>query len=143
MKTKFFSDNEVSKKWYIVDAEDKVLGRLITRVARIVRGKNKPQFTPNSDTGDFVIVINADKVKMTGNKLKNKLYYRHSGYIGGLRSESAGELLAKKPERVIQSALKGMLPKNSLGRKLIKKVKIYSGPNHPHMAQKPEIIEIK
>lgn len=142
MKTSFFSTKEVPKKWYVIDAQDKILGRLLTRVAMIVRGKNKPQFTPNADTGDFVIIINADKIKFTGNKLDQKTYYRHSGHISGLKSVKADDLMKKYPQRVIQNALKGMLPKNRLGRKLFKKVKVYAGPDHPHAAQKPEILEI-
>ncbi len=142
MKTKFFSTSEVQKKWYVIDARDKVLGRLMTRIATIVRGKNKPQFTPNADTGDFVIVINADKIKLSGKKLQDKTYYRHSGYISGIRATKADEMLEKHPERVIQNALKGMLPKNRLGRKLYKKVKVYAGPDHPHSAQMPEVLEI-
>lgn len=142
MKTKFYGTNEVTKKWYLIDAENKLLGRLLTRVARIVRGKDKPQFTPNSDTGDYVILINADKIRLSGNKLYKKTYYRHTGYIGGLKATKANELLAKHPCRVVQGALKGMLPKNKLGRKLYKKVKVYAGSKHPHCAQKPESLVI-
>ncbi len=142
MKTRFFSTNEVQKKWYIIDAQDQVLGRLLTRIAMIIRGKNKPQFTPNSDTGDFVIVINAEKIKLTGKKIDDKTYYKHSGYISGIKATSANELIARHPERIIQNAIKGMLPKNRLGRKLFKKVKVYAGPDHPHSAQKPEKYEI-
>jgi large subunit ribosomal protein L13 len=126
-----------------VDANDKVLGRLATAIAMVLRGKNKPIFTPHMDTGDFVIVINAEKVKLTGNKLNDKKYYSHSGYPGGLKETTAGKLLKEKPERVLISAVRGMLPKNSLGRQLIKKLKIYAGPEHPHTAQNPKLLNIQ
>ncbi len=140
--TKFFSTNEVDKKWFIVDAKDQVLGRLATKVARIIRGKNKAIFTPNADTGDFVVVINASQIKLTGKRELLKDYYHYSGYPGGLKIRSFEELMAKKPEFVVESAVKGMLPKNRLGRKLIKKLKVYSGETHPHKAQKPELISL-
>lgn len=140
--TPFISTAEADRKWYLIDATDQVLGRLATKVARIIRGKNKAIFTPNADTGDFVVVINADKVKVTGKREFLKTYTHYSGYPGGLKIRSFGELMAKKPEFVIESAVKGMLPKNRLGNKLIKKLKVYSGENHPHQAQKPEPINL-
>jgi large subunit ribosomal protein L13 len=134
------SDNK--ENWYVIDAKDKILGRLASRVAYRIRGKNNPLFSPHVDTGDWVIIINADKIRMTGNKLDQKKYYRHSGYIGGLTTETAKELLQKKPEEVIKKAIRGMLPKNRLGRKLGKKLFVYAGDQHPHAAQKPDAIEI-
>jgi large subunit ribosomal protein L13 len=139
-QTKFISTENAQRNWIIVDAKDQVLGRLATKVASIIRGKTKPTFTPNSDTGDFVVVINADKVKVTGKREFLKTYAHYSGYPGGLKIRSYEELMAKKPEYIIQSAVKGMLPKNRLGNKLIKKLKVYSGSEHPHKAQKPEAI---
>ncbi len=133
---------EVERNWYVVDAENKVLGRLASELAKILRGKHKPHFTPHVDTGDYVIVINAEKVSLTGNKLKDKVYYRHSGYPGGIKSITAEDLKAKKPEDLIRFAVKGMLPKNRLGRKLFKKLKVYAGGEHPHQAQEPKPIEI-
>ena len=133
------SDNK--ENWCVIDAKDKILGRLATRVAERIRGKHNPLFTPHVDTGDWVIVINADKVKMTGNKWTQKKYYRHSGYIGSLKSDTAKELLEKKPEELIKKAVKGMLPKNRLGRKLGRKLFVYAGDQHPHAAQKPEAVE--
>jgi large subunit ribosomal protein L13 len=141
-QTKFISTENAQRNWIIVDAKDQVLGRLATKVASIIRGKTKPTFTPNSDTGDFVVVINADKVKVTGKREFLKTYAHYSGYPGGLKIRSYEELMAKKPEYVIQSAVKGMLPKNRLGNKLIKKLKVYSGSEHPHKAQKPEAISL-
>ena len=134
------SDNP--QKWYLVDANGAVLGRLASRVAHRLRGKHNPEFTPHVDTGDWVIVINAEKIVLTGRKLDQKMYYRHSGYIGGLKQMTAKELLEKKPEELVRSAVKGMLPKNKLGRRLFKKLKVYTGSNHPHEAQQPEIIKI-
>ncbi len=134
------SDNK--ENWCVVDATDKILGRLASQVAYRIRGKNNPLFSPHVDTGDWVIVINADKIRMTGNKPDQKKYYRHSGYIGGLRTETARELLDKKPEHLIRKAVQGMLPKNRLGRKLNKKLFVYAGDAHPHAAQKPEAIDI-
>lgn len=133
---------EVERKWYIVDATNKVLGRLASEIAKKLRGKDKPIFTPHVDTGDFVIVVNAEKVRLTGKKWDRKIYYHHTGYMGGLKGVIAKELLRKKPEELIRHAVKGMLPKNRLGRKLLKKLKVYAGPNHPHEAQKPEKWEI-
>jgi large subunit ribosomal protein L13 len=133
---------DVSRDWYLVDAENKVLGRLATELAKILRGKNKPTFTPHVDTGDYVIVVNADKVSLTGKKWKDKVYYRHSGYPGGIKSITADNLRTKRPEDLIRLAVKGMLPKNRLGRKLFKKLKVYAGTEHPHQAQQPKQIEI-
>ena len=134
--------NEVERTWYVVDAENKVLGRLATQVAAVLRGKHKPIFTPHVDTGDFVVVINAGKVHLTGNKLDNKMYYRHSGYPGGIKSSSAGELLEKKPETIIKHAVRGMLPKNKLGREQFRKLKVYPGKEHPHTSQMPQELKI-
>jgi large subunit ribosomal protein L13 len=142
MKTFVAKETEVDKNWYLVDAENKVLGRLASQIAMHLRGKHKPIFTPHADTGDFIVVINAEKVTMTGGKPDQKVYYRHSGYVGGLKEITAEKMLAKKPDRVLRSAVKGMLPKNSLGRRQLKKLKIYSGSEHPHAAQKPEKLEI-
>jgi len=136
--TRFIRTEDADRKWYIVDARDQVLGRLAAQVARIIRGKHKPIFTPNMDTGDFVIVINADKIKMTGKRELQKTYFSHSGYPGGVRIRSFAEMMEKHPDRIIQKAVKGMLPKNRLGRQLIKKLKVYAGDAHPHAAQKPE-----
>jgi large subunit ribosomal protein L13 len=133
---------EVERRWFVIDATNKPLGRLASNVARILRGKHRPIFTPHVDTGDFVVVINADKVKLTGNKLDGKLYQKHSGSPGGFKSEPYRSLLDRKPEFVIQKAVKGMLPKNSLGRKMRSKLKVYAGPIHPHAAQKPESLDI-
>jgi len=133
---------EIQRKWYVVDAEGKVLGRLATEIASILRGKNKPIFTPNVDTGDFVIVVNAEKITFTGKKLDQKMYRHHTGYIGNLKEVTARQLMAKKPEQAITLAVKGMLPKNSLGRGMIKKLKVYTGPEHKHEAQKPEVLDI-
>jgi large subunit ribosomal protein L13 len=130
--------DEITREWVVMDASDQVLGRLATEVARFLRGKHKPEFTPHLDTGDFVVVINADKVRLTGAKLDDKVYYRHSGRPGNLKSETARERMEKYPERVIQAAVWGMLPKNRLGRKLLKKLKVYSGSEHPHQAQQPK-----
>ena len=142
MKTFVAKEHEVIKKWYLVDAESRVLGRLASQIAVRLRGKHKPIFTPHADTGDFIVVVNADKVTLTGSKWDKKIYYRHSGYIGGLKQISARKLLEKKPEEVIRLAVKRMLPKNSLGRRQFKKLKVYAGPDHPHHAQKPDKLEI-
>ena len=142
MKSYMAKANEVERKWYIIDAEDKVLGRLATEIATILRGKNKPIYTPHVDTGDFVIVINADKVKLTGKKLEQKNYTYHTGYPGGLRQVSYGKLMEKNPEKIIELAVKGMLPKNSLGRQMYRKLKVYRGTEHGHQAQKPEVYEV-
>ncbi len=141
-KTYMAKKGEVERKWYLVDAKDKTLGRLASKIAVILMGKHKPQYTPHVDCGDFVVVINADKVKLTGQKWEKKIYYWHSGYLGGLKSRTAKEMLEKKPEYLIYHAVKGMLPKNNLARRMLKKLKVYAGENHPHQAQKPEPIEI-
>ena len=135
--------NEIERKWYVVDAAGQTLGRLASEVATILRGKHKPEYTPHVDTGDHVIIINAEKIELTGNKLHDKKYYRHSGYPGGLKVRTAHEMLSKHPERVLELAVKGMLPKNSLGRKMFKKLHVYAGPEHPHEAQKPEKYELR
>ncbi len=140
--TKFIKSSDVEKKWYVVDAKDQVLGRLASKIAAILRGKHKPVFTPNMDNGDYVIVINADKVRLTGKREELKTYIRYTGYPGGQRITSFKEMMAKKPEFVIYHAVKGMLPKNRLGRKIIKNLKIYAGENHPHAAQKPEPLSL-
>jgi large subunit ribosomal protein L13 len=142
MKTFVAKEREVDRKWYLVDAEDKILGRLATQIAMRLRGKHKPIFTPHADTGDFIVVVNAEKVALSGKKWDKKIYYRHSGYIGGLKEISARKLLEKKPEDVLRFAVRGMLPKNSLGRRQLKKLKIYVGPENPHEAQQLEALEI-
>lgn len=134
------ADNK--ENWCVIDAKDQVLGRLASQVAYRIRGKHNPLYTPHVDMGDWVVVINADKIRLTGNKVEQKTYYRHSGYMGGLRSETAKELLEKKPEEILIKAVRGMLPKNRLGRKLNKKLFVYTGDQHPHAAQKPEVVEI-
>jgi len=134
---------DVERNWFVVDASDKVLGRVATEIASILRGKHKRFFTPHVDTGDFVIVVNAARVRLTGRKLEQKQYYRHSGYSGGIRSVSAGRLLETHPERVVEAAVKGMLPRGPLGRKMFKKLKVYGGPEHPHAAQQPQPLEIQ
>jgi len=141
MKTQFAKKGDVERKWYVVDARDAVLGRLATKIAVQLRGKNKPLFTPNVDTGDFVIVVNADKVRLTGNKMTGKVYYHHTGYIGGIKAETAREMFEKHPERIIEKAVWGMLPKNTLGKQMLKKLKVYRGAEHPHKAQAPEILQ--
>jgi len=140
MKTLFAKRDDVERKWYLVDAKDAVLGRLAVRIANHLRGKNKPVFTPHVDTGDFIVVINADKVRVTGKKLDQKVYYSHSGYPGGIKAETARERLKRNPEKVIVDAVWGMLPKGRLGRSMIKKLKVYRGSEHPHKAQKPEVL---
>ena len=140
MGTYMAKKEELEKKWHLLDADGKTLGRLASRIAIILRGKNKPTFTPHVDTGDFVIVVNASKVTLTGEKWKKKLYIHHTGFPGGLRSVSAEKLREKRPERLITLAVQGMLPKNKLGRKLLKKLKVYSGEAHPHQAQQPEAL---
>ena len=139
MKTFMASPATIERKWYVVDAEGKTLGRLASEVARILRGKNKPIFTPHMDTGDYVIIVNAEKIKVTGKKLGQKIYYRHSDYVGGMKETTLKEMLAKKPERVMELAVKGMLPKGPLGRQMYKKLFVYAGPEHKHAAQKPEV----
>jgi len=141
MKSYMAKKNEIDRKWYIIDAEGKVLGRLASEIATILSGKNKPIYTPHVDTGDFVIVINADKIKLTGKKLEQKNYVYHTGYPGGLREIPYERMIKEKPEKIIELAVKGMLPKNRLGRKMIKKLKVYAGAEHKHEAQKPEIYE--
>lgn len=143
MKTYVANPQNVERKWYVVDAEGQTLGRLATQVASVLKGKHKPTYTPHVDTGDHVIIINAEKIHLTGNKLHNKKYYRHSGYVGGIKSTTAGELLNRHPEKVIRSAVWGMVPHNRLGRQMIKKLKIYAGTEHPHEAQQPEVLELK
>jgi large subunit ribosomal protein L13 len=138
--TKFVKTEDANHKWFVVDAEDQILGRLAAKVAGVIRGKNKAIFTPNMDTGDFVIVINADKIKLTGKREEQKTYFSHSQYPGGLKNTSYAEMKAKKPEYIIERAVKGMLPKTRLGRKLIKKLKVYTGTEHPHKAQLPETL---
>jgi large subunit ribosomal protein L13 len=143
MKTFSAKKEEVKRDWYVIDAEGKTLGRLASRIAHRLRGKHRPIFTPHVDTGDFIVVTNAEKIKLTGNKMKNKNYYRYSGYPGGLKVRTAEELLRKKPSELLHHAVKGMLPKNRLGRTLIKKLKVYAGTDHPHQAQQPKPLELK
>jgi large subunit ribosomal protein L13 len=140
--TYFFKNEDISKKWFLVDAKDQTLGRLASKVAHVLRGKHKPSFTPNSDTGDFVIVINADKIKMTGKRPELKEYFHYTGYPGGATFESFKDLMKTNPERVVTHAIKGMIPHNRLGRVIIKKLKVYAGADHPHSAQKPEAMNI-
>ena len=142
MKTFVAKEYEIEKKWYLIDAKEKVLGRLASEIASILRGKNKPIFTPHMDAGDYIVVINADKVILTGGKMEKKMYYHHSGYVGGLKKTTAKEMLLKKPENLIKFAVKGMLPKNSLGRRQLTKLKVYAGQDYPHQAQQPEKLEI-
>ena len=142
MSTYSAKQGEVERTWYVIDAKNKVLGKVASKVAVILRGKHKPVFTPHVDTGDFVVVINAKKVHLTGRKLTDKLYYRHSGYPGGLKTMSAEEMLKKKPASLIKHAVRGMLPKNKLGRKQLTKLKVYSSSDHPHKAQTPKVLEI-
>ncbi|MCI9188781.1 MAG: 50S ribosomal protein L13 [Lachnospiraceae bacterium] len=140
MNTFMASPATIDRKWYVVDAEGMTLGRLASEVAKVLRGKNKPIFTPHMDTGDYVIIVNAEKVKVTGKKLDQKVYYHHSGYVGGLKETTLKEKLAKKPEQVIELAVKGMLPKGPLGRQMYRKLFVYAGPEHNHAAQKPETL---
>ena len=140
MQTYMANPDKIERKWYVVDAEGCTLGRLASGVASVLRGKNKPQFTPHVDTGDYVIIVNADKVKVTGKKMDQKIYYNHSDYVGGMRETTLKEMLAKKPERVIELAVKGMLPKGPLGRSMYTKLFVYAGPEHKHEAQKPEAL---
>jgi len=134
---------EVERKWLLIDAEGQTLGRLATEIARLLRGKDKPQYTPHVDTGDFVVVVNAEKVVVTGKKTEQKVYYRHSGYPGGLKTTSYEEMLERKPTEILRRAVKGMMPKTRLGRQQLKKLKIYAGPEHPHEAQRPESYEVR
>ncbi len=138
MRTYSAKPGEVQRNWWVVDAEGKNLGRLASEIANVLRGKNKPQYTPHVDTGDFVVVVNAEKIAVTGNKLAGKVYYRHSGYPGGLKAETLGRLLERRPTEVLRKAVKGMLPKNRIAARQLVKLKIYAGPKHPHAAQKPE-----
>lgn len=140
MKTYVPSASSIERKWYVVDAEGQTLGRLASQVASILRGKNKAIFTPYIDTGDYVIVVNADKIKVTGKKLNNKIYYKHSAYVGGMKTTTLKEMLAKKPEKAVELAVKGMLPKGPIGSQMYKKLFVYAGPEHKHAAQKPEVI---
>ena len=143
MKTFVATPDTRQRDWFVVDAEGKTLGRLATRIADTLRGKHKPEYTPHVDTGDFVVVVNADKVHVTGDKRAGKVYHRHSGYPGGLRSRTLGEMLERRPEEVIRLAVRGMLPRNRLGRKQLTKLKVYAGPDHPHAAQQPKPMEIE
>ncbi|MCT4565484.1 MAG: 50S ribosomal protein L13 [Maledivibacter sp.] len=142
MKSFVAKPHEVERKWYVVDAEGKTLGRLATQVATILRGKHKPTYTPHVDTGDFVIILNAEKVNLTGKKLDQKMYRWHTGYPGGLKERTYRDMINNKPEKVVMSAVKGMLPKNSLGRQMLKKLRVYRGSEHGHQAQKPEVLDI-
>ena len=142
MKTYTLKPEEIAREWYVIDAEGKILGRLASEIAKILKGKHKPIYTPHIDSGDYVIVINADKVRVTGKKLEQKIYYRHSGYPGGLKGICLAEQLKKHPTRVLKAAVRGMLPKNRLGRAMIKKLKIYASDSHPHQAQQPKVLEI-
>ena len=142
MKTVSMRAEDVRRSWYVVDAEDKTLGRLATEVARRLRGKHKPEYTPHVDTGDYIVVINAGKVRVTGAKTTDKIYYRHSGYPGGIKARSFAQLRDTHPERIIETAVKGMLPRNPLGRAMLKKLKVYAGGEHPHSAQQPELLEL-
>ncbi|MCK5812017.1 MAG: 50S ribosomal protein L13 [Clostridiales bacterium] len=143
MKTMMAKESQIERKWYIVDAEGKILGRLATEVARILKGKHKPTYTPHVDTGDYVIIINAEKIKVTGKKESQKLYRHHTGYVGGLKEISYKTMMEKHPERILKHAVKGMLPKNILGRQMMKKLKVNVGPEHKNHAQQPEVLEIK
>ncbi len=142
MKTQTAKKEEATRDWYLVDVENKVLGRVATQIANVLRGKTKPTFTPSVDTGDFVIVVNAAKITLTGSKLDGKVYYSHSGFPGGIKSITAGKLIDKKPEEVIRKAVKGMLPKNKLARHMLNKLKVYAGAEHPHKAQQPKVLDV-
>ena len=142
MTTYMAKPDEVDKKWYVVDAEGKTLGRLASRIATVLRGKHKPEYTPHVDTGDFVIVVNSEKVTLTGNKWDQKIHYKHSQYPGGLKTKTYSELRENNPQEIIRHAVDGMVPNNKLGKKMMKKLKIYAGPDHPHQAQKPEELEV-
>ena len=142
MKTYSAKPQDIRRQWHLIDADGKTLGRLSTEIARRLRGKHKPEYTPHMDTGDYIVVVNAEKVHVTGNKLADKMYYRHTGYIGNLKSINLEKLLASKPERVIQQAVKGMMPRGPLGRDMLAKLKIYAGPEHPHAAQQPQALEL-
>ena len=140
MQTYMANPDKIERKWYVVDAEGCTLGRLASGVASVLRGKNKPQFTPHVDTGDYVIVVNAEKIKVTGKKMNQKIYYNHSDYVGGMKETTLKEMMAKKPEKVVELAVKGMLPKGPLGREMYTKLFVYAGPEHKHAAQKPEVL---
>ena len=140
MNSYMANPDKIERKWFVVDAEGQTLGRLASEVAKVLRGKNKPVFTPHVDTGDYVIIVNADKIKVTGKKMDQKVYYNHSEYVGGMKETTLKEMMAKKPERVLELAVKGMLPKGPLGRTMIKKLHVYAGPEHNHAAQKPEVL---
>mgnify|MGYP002586134721 CR=1 FL=1 len=140
MNTYMANPDKIERKWYVVDADGQTLGRLSSEIAKVLRGKNKPVFTPHIDTGDYVIVVNAEKIKVTGKKMDQKIYYNHSDYVGGMKETTLKEMMDKKPERVIELAVKGMLPKGPLGRSMIKKLHVYAGPEHNHAAQKPEVL---
>jgi large subunit ribosomal protein L13 len=140
MKTFMANPDKLEKKWYVVDAEGQTLGRMCSEIAKVLRGKNKPEYTPFVDTGDYVIVVNADKIKVSGKKMDQKIYYRHSDYVGGMKSATLKEMLERRPEKVIELAVKGMLPKGPLGRQMIRKLHVYTGAEHPHTAQQPEVL---
>lgn len=142
-KTYMANKDTIERKWFVVDADGEILGRLATEVAGILRGKHKPGFTPHVDCGDYVIIVNAEKVALTGKKLKDKIYYRHSGYSSGLKKRNAAEMLARQPEKVLEMAIRGMLPKNKLGAAMYRKLYVYVGPDHPHQAQKPEELKVR
>jgi len=142
MRTYAVKPEDIKREWWVVDAEGKTLGRLASEIARILKGKHKPIYSPHLDVGDYVIVINAEKIRVTGRKLDQKIYYRHSGYPGGLKSIKLRDLLQRHPTRVLEAAVRGMLPKNRLGRRMFKKLKVYAGPEHPHQAQKPKVLEL-
>ena len=140
MKTYMDNPDKIERKWYVVDAEGQTLGRMASEIAKVLRGKNKPEYTPHVDTGDYVVVVNAEKVKVSGKKLQQKIYYNHSDYVGGMKETTLAEMMAKKPEKVIELAVKGMLPKGPMGRDMIKKLHVYAGPEHKQQAQKPEVL---
>ncbi len=142
MKTFTAKPSEVKRDWFVIDAEGKTLGRMATEIARRLRGKHKPEYTPHIDTGDYIVVVNAEKVAVTGNKAKNKLYHHYTGYMGGLKTTNFEKLVTEKPEHIIQTAVKGMLPKNPLGRAMFRKLKVYAGPEHQHAAQQPKTLEV-
>jgi large subunit ribosomal protein L13 len=143
VKTHIVKQSDIQREWFVVDAEGKTLGRLAPKVAQILRGKHKPTFSPHNDSGDFVVVVNAEKIAVTGNKIDQKMYYRHSGYIGGLKERTFREQLQRHPDEIIKQAVRGMLPHNRLGRKIIKKLKVYAGSEHPHQAQQPQVLELR
>ena len=142
MKTFSAKAEEINREWFLIDAEGKTLGRMASEIALRLRGKHKPEFTPHVDTGDYIVVVNAEKVAVTGNKLNDKMYHHHTGYVGNLKSIKLKDMLEKQPERVIEKAVKGMLPKNTLGRQMYRKLKVYAGPAHPHEAQEPKVLEV-